>query len=82
MAFHQGLSALVIVGGMATGLDMLVGRASIWTPLSTAGAPGPRYLTDIAYDERRNVLVMFGGEGPAGLLADTWEFDGEWRQVR
>jgi hypothetical protein len=83
MAFHRGLGALVMVGGsQSIGLDMLIGRGAMWTPLSTGAEPSGRYLTDIAYDDRRNVLVLFGGAGPAGLLADTWEFDGStWRQL-
>ena len=47
--------------------------------------PSARYLTDVAYDTKRDVLVLFGGGDPAGssLFADTWEFDGTtWRRVR
>jgi hypothetical protein len=55
----------------------------ILTNVGLGGGPGARYLTDLAYDERRNVVVLFGGDGPSGLLGDTWEFDGvTWRQIR
>jgi hypothetical protein len=82
MAFHRGLDALLLVGGFPVGLNLLAGRNSFWTSPGGSG-PSPRYLTDIAYDERRNVTVLFGGDSPSGLLADTWEFDGaSWRQIR
>ena len=47
--------------------------------------PSARYLTDVAYDLRRNVLVLFGGgaRDSATLYDDTWEFDGSsWRRIR
>ena len=84
MGFHRRLNALLVVGGFgAAGLGMLAASGPLWTPLSTAMEPSGRALTDIAYDERRDVLVLFGGDGPGGLLADTWEFDGSsWRHAR
>ena len=51
----------------------------------TGSEPGSRYLTDAAYDVKRDVLVLFGGGDANGmsLLADTWEFDGaSWRRIR
>jgi len=44
-----------------------------------------RYLSGVAYDERRAVLVLFGGGAADGstLYNDTWEFDGtSWRRIR
>jgi hypothetical protein len=35
----------------------------------------------MAYDSARGRVVLFGGSGTAGLLADTWEWDGsEWAE--
>jgi hypothetical protein len=86
MSFHRGLGALVVVGGRAApaGLDMIVQRDQVWMPLPSTPEPSARYLTDIAYDERRGVMVLFGGAAPNGsLLGDTWEFDvTTWRRVR
>ena len=86
MAFHRGLGALLVVGGTAAspGLDMLVSRDQVWMPLASASEPSARALTDIAYDERRGVMVLFGGAAPNGsLLGDTWEFDvTTWRRIR
>jgi hypothetical protein len=84
MTFDRGLNGLVLAGGLpAAGLGVLVGRGLAWSPLVTPSEPGGRYLTDIAYDERRRVLVLFGGDSPGGVQSDTWEFDGStWRRVR
>ena len=87
MTFDAGLNALVLAGSLqaASGIDMLIRRGASWI-FSTPGAQPPaRYLTDIAYDRRRNVLVLFGGGAAGGsmLLDDTWEFDGtSWRRIR
>ena len=83
MTFHRGLDALILAGGLpSAGFNLMAGRNATWTSAG-GGGPGARYLTGLAYDERRNVLVLFGGDSPSGLLADTWEFDGgTWRQVR
>lgn len=84
MAFHRRLGALVVAGGEpAAGLGLLVNRGGTWMSLGTASDPGARVLPDIAYDERRDVLVLFGGAaGGSTLLDDTWEFDGmAWRRA-
>jgi hypothetical protein len=80
MTFHGGLNALVVAGGFPLQKDLALLRrsGSAWTTLAAPGGPGGRYLTDVAYDERRRVLVLFGGGAADGMsvLADTWEFDG------
>lgn len=87
MAFDAGLNALVLAGSSApgVGIDMLVRRGSTWTSAASAAQPPSRYLTDLAYDERRNLMVLFGGGMPGGatLYDDTWEYDGSaWRRAR
>ena len=46
-----------------------------------APSPGHRYGHAIAHDPSRGVTVLFGGHRPrgrgAGVLDDTWEWDGE-----
>jgi hypothetical protein len=39
-------------------------------------APTKRRGTAVAYDAARRRIVMFGGDGEAGLLGDIWEWDG------
>jgi hypothetical protein len=87
MAFHRRLNALLLVGGFAPSsgsVDVQARRDSVWAPVTAAApAPSARYLPDVAYDAKRDVLVLFGGGDPAGntIFADTWEFDGTaWRR--
>lgn len=54
-----------------------------WSLLSATGPP-PRAHYAMAYDRRRQVVVLFGGYDPvAGSdLDDVWEWDGKvWRDV-
>lgn len=49
-----------------------------WKLLTTDG-PASRSLSGLAYDTKRNRLVLFGGVGKTGyddLKGDTWEWDG------
>ncbi len=40
-------------------------------------SPHPRVSGGMAYDENRDVFVLYGGAGESGPLCDTWEWDGE-----
>jgi hypothetical protein len=55
-----------------------------WVRVATDGPPS-RHNAAMCYDSYRKVTVLFGGgtwaAGPAGVLGDTWEFDGtNWTQ--
>lgn len=57
-----------------------------WSKVAGAGPPA-RQAHGMAYDAKRNVVVVFGGIGsgvpgqPPPLFDDTWEFDGTtWAQ--
>lgn len=53
----------------------------IWRQLAASASPPGRWLAGLAYDQRRDRMVMFGGESNATLFDDTWEFDGtQWLQ--
>jgi hypothetical protein len=46
-----------------------------------AVAPSPRIAVSMAFDPLTKSVVLFGGYGPYGTLADTWSWDGtQWRQ--
>ena len=49
-------------------------KGNAW--LNTPTAPPRRRGTAMAYDQARNRVVLFGGDGESGLLGDTWEWDG------
>jgi hypothetical protein len=53
----------------------------LWSQRQDIG-PSPRGGHALAYDAARKRTVLYGGLGPGGPLADTWEWDGSfWTQV-
>lgn len=45
--------------------------------------PSKRANISMAYDTRRNVAVLYGGNSSSAVLSDTWEWDGsKWREVK
>jgi hypothetical protein len=54
-----------------------------WKQLNPAKSPPPRSRGGLAYDPKRDVIVLFGGWNDLGRsLSDTWEWDGEtWNEV-
>ena len=87
LGIHPTTGKPTVVAGMTpTGpaTTMLVWDQNAWTPVAMDG-PSPRYLTAVAYDPVRRVLVMFGGGSATGMnrFADTWEYDGtRWREAK
>jgi hypothetical protein len=61
---------------------------SPWQPLFPAHSPGPRSMSAIAYDTKRNRAVLFGGlatwNGKEWVYdASTWEWDGnDWQEIK
>ncbi|MCX6896986.1 MAG: hypothetical protein NTZ16_16170, partial [Verrucomicrobia bacterium] len=56
-----------------------------WRPLRLAVEPPPRMVTRLVTDTKRNLLILFGGDGQSHFLADTWIFDlasRTWRQSK
>jgi hypothetical protein len=50
-----------------------------WASRTTPNSPSARSEHGMAYDEDRNVVVLFGGRDSSGDLDDTWEYDGnDW----
>jgi hypothetical protein len=87
MAFDGDLGELVVIGGISAGRDVpvLVGGAKGWKTLESKGMTLPqRYLTGVAFDKERGVLVLYGGGAPRSstLFDDTWELnENAWRKV-
>ncbi len=52
-----------------------------WSRVSLPTSPAGRVIPAMAYDSRREVVVLHGGVQTNGL-SDTWEYDGtNWRQL-
>jgi hypothetical protein len=50
-----------------------------WSEMHPAHVPDGRIRAGMAFDSRRGVTVMFGGEGATGGFVDTWTWDGaDW----
>ena len=62
--------------------------ASPWKPLAPAHSPGPRSMSAVAYDTKRNRAVLFGGmtnwNGKEWVYdTSTWEWDGkDWQEIK
>ena len=64
-----------------------MGRRPGWQQHTVPG-PDPRSVHAMAYDAKRERVVLFGGGGPGGpglynSFADVWEWDGAaWARCR
>lgn len=68
------------ISGLAN--DTYAWTGTAWTMVPTPTAPSARFRYGLAYDSRRNRVVLFGGRGLSAVLGDTWEFDGvAWTEV-
>lgn len=62
--------------------DTWIWNSNDWSKVLSEGNPSLRSGHAMAYDEKRDVVVLFGGENQSGFLGDTWEFDGEqWHRL-
>lgn len=66
--------------------DLWAWTGAEWRKLAGASSasPVPRAMGQLAYDHRRDRVVLFGGRNrwPDGDLNDTWEWDGAtWRRI-
>jgi hypothetical protein len=83
MVFDEARSQVVMFGGVdgagnALG-DTWVFDAQGWREITSDFGLSPlgRWNHAMAYDQVRGGIVLFGGRGAAGLLQDTWRFDGQ-----
>ena len=93
VAFDGKNKTVVLMGGYTADVAAPQGETwtwngSAWQRQSPATSPAAREFAGMAYDEAREVTVLFGGSalvGPAGKQspqdqADTWTWDGKtWR---
>jgi len=93
MAYDAARGVVVMFGGGVPGAgpsgipptDTWTWDGTIWTRVAADG-PTPRYLHAMAYDVKRQRVVLTGGNRsarPYDVLSDTWEWDGStWREVK
>ena len=68
---------------MFAGTETWTWDGTQWRRVATTG-PSQRVVSAMAYDARRQRIVLFGGSGPGGAppydsFADVWEWDGsQW----
>jgi hypothetical protein len=63
--------------GWRNGADTWVWDGQTWAEKHPPQSPPSRYDHSMAYDEGRNVTVLFGGNSQWGGLNDTWIWEGE-----
>jgi hypothetical protein len=87
MAYDAESGQLVLFGGQGT-TDSLNdtwtwnGTTSTWTLIDLTTSPPARYYGSMTYDPAVSRLVLFGGVGSSGDLADTWTWNGaNWTNV-
>ena len=76
---------MILFGGMADGKmqnDTWAWNGHEWKKLADTG-PAPRAMGYMAYDSKRDRVVLFGGRlGWPNDANDTWEWDGmKWMEV-
>ncbi len=58
------------------------GGANPWVQVQPNLSPSGRSGAALAYDEATQKLVLFGGRGGTGLIADTWTWNGQsWEEL-
>ena len=76
-----GTLIVLCVLSLATITPAAATTTPAWVQQSPAQSPSARYAASMAYDSATSQLVLFGGAGDSGLLADTWIWDGStWTQ--
>ena len=89
MIYDARRNEVIQFGGVSepdsTGAQHYLGDTWRWNGTSWQYAadsgPTPRYAHAMAFDDRRGVALMYGGEG-ARAFVDLWEWDGNrWREI-
>nr|MDA8292961.1 hypothetical protein [Actinomycetota bacterium] len=74
LALVMTAAVVVIAPGVATAST--IAPTATWTKQSPTTSPSARSFASMAYDPATGTMVLFGGDGSSGLLADTWTWNG------
>lgn len=78
----RGSAVLVMDEGSST-LATYTLAGDAWTRQGDTVGQSPRRWSAMAYDEARQNIVLFGGDGRGSPLRDTWIWDGaSWKEAR
>ncbi len=89
---HPGAQSFAVMATNAGGKGVLLfgvdGSTWIyenraWVQRHPVKAPPARVLAAMAYDVRRDRVVLFGGRSGGNMFRDTWEWDGSsWKELK
>lgn len=93
MAFDIGLGRAIMFGGWNQDGSRCFGdtwsydpSTNTWIELNPPTSPSPRASQPMAYDDRSERMIIFGGwNASAGNLDDTWAYDSAantWRELQ
>ena len=74
LALVMTAAVVVIAPGVATAST--IAPTATWTEQNPATSPPARSFASMAFDPATGTMVLFGGDGSSGLLADTWTWNG------
>jgi hypothetical protein len=86
MAFDRSLGLALMFGGKSSTNaalgDFWSWNGTAWTQLAPSALPPGRYAHGLAYDQRRDRTVLYGGADASGKRDDIWEWDHTaWTQI-
>ena len=90
MIYDAWRNEVILFGGVSgpdsMGAQHYLGDTWRWNGTSWQRAAGdgptPRTAHAMAFDDRRGVALMYGGEAGARKFVDLWEWDGDrWREI-
>lgn len=87
MAFDSRRGDVIMFGGVTPGVgtfhtDTWAWNGASWRQIQPGTTPAARILPGMAFDSRREEILMFGGSVLGASLGDTWIWDGvDWRQL-
>ncbi|HUP70243.1 MAG TPA: kelch repeat-containing protein [Acidimicrobiales bacterium] len=92
MAYDAARQRVVLFGGGRAGTSLTASAETwswngiTWTQHSPPASPSARWHSAMAYDAKRERVVLFGGRGATGItgsvVGDTWTWDGTTWQLQ
>jgi cysteine-rich repeat protein len=87
MTYDAAHGTIVLFGGISCtdGMrfnDTWLFDGTTWTQVTPLHSPAHRSGASMAYDDRTQLVIMFGGLRMDGALGETWTWDGQdWTQL-